>query len=163
MDVTHTMKAELKAGLPEDFSGKEEDAMRWLLAMKAYFGMNDKIYKDEKIIVLVFLNKMSKVRGATFTKGWYMKLVNTVIPESEKTFNKLCKAFVETFILKDIKDQAHQTIYSLSMDQFNGNFDQYSTPFKLAQAHSGIDIDSICYGTRPWTCSFHCTSTAINC
>ena len=20
-----------------------------------------------------------------------------------------------------------------------------------------------CYGTRPWTCSFHCTSTAVNC
>ena len=34
-----------KAGLPEDFSGKNEDAMHWLLAMKAYFGMNDHISK----------------------------------------------------------------------------------------------------------------------
>ena len=29
------------------------------------------------------------------------------------------------------------------MDQFNGYFDQYTTAFKLAQACSGIDIDSI--------------------
>ena len=144
MDIATRYKpAEFKAGLPDDFSGKEKDAMRWLLAMKAYFGMNDHIYKDEKNIVLVFLNKMSKGRGGTFTKGWYMKLINPGIPDLEKTFNRLCKAFEETFILKDIKDQACQMIYSLSMDQFNGNFDQYSTAFKLAQVHSGIDINSI--------------------
>ena len=29
------------------------------------------------------------------------------------------------------------------MDQFNGNFDQYSTAFKLAQVHSGVNINSI--------------------
>ena len=29
------------------------------------------------------------------------------------------------------------------MDQFNGDFDEYSTTFKLAQAHSGVDDDSI--------------------
>ena len=96
--------AEIKAGLPDDFSGKNEDAMRWLLSMKAYFGMNKEIYKDEKNIVLVFLNKMSKERGGTFTNGWYIKLVNPAIPESKKTFKKLCNAFEETFILKDIKD-----------------------------------------------------------
>ena len=55
------------------------------MAMNAYFGMNDKIYKDEKNIVLVFLNKMSKGRGGTFT-GWYLKLINMTVPESEKTF-----------------------------------------------------------------------------
>ena len=60
---------EIKAGLLEDFSRKNEDAMHWLLAMKAYFGMNDEIYKYEKNIVLVFLNKMSKGRGGTFTEG----------------------------------------------------------------------------------------------
>ena len=27
----------LTAGLPEDFSGREGDATRWILAMKAYF------------------------------------------------------------------------------------------------------------------------------
>ena len=77
---------EIKAGLPEDFSGKNEDATYWLLAIKAYYGMNDKIYKDNKTAILVFLNKMSKGRGGTFTEGWYMKLVNLAIPDSEKTF-----------------------------------------------------------------------------
>ena len=57
---------EIKAGLPEDFSRRNDNAMRWLLAMKAYFGMNQEIYKDEKNVVLVFLNKMSKERGGTF-------------------------------------------------------------------------------------------------
>ena len=65
------------------------------------------------------------------------------MPEVEKTFKKLCKAFEETFIPKDIKDLAHHTIYSLSMDQFNGDFNQYTTTFRLAQACSGVDMDSI--------------------
>ena len=66
--------------------------------------MNEEIYKDNKTVVLVFLNKMSKGRGGTFAEGWYIKLVNPAIPDLEKTFNKLCEAFEETFILKDIKD-----------------------------------------------------------
>ena len=60
---------EFKAGPPEDFSGKNDDATCWLLAMKAYFGMNEEIYKDKKNVILVFLNKMSKGRGGTFAEG----------------------------------------------------------------------------------------------
>ena len=85
--------------------------------------MNNEIYKDEKTMVLVFLNKLSKGRGSTFAEGWYLKLANPAIPESEKTVKKLCAAFEETFIQKDIKDRACQTVYSLNMDQFNGDFD----------------------------------------
>ena len=29
---------------------------------------------------------MSKGRGGTFTEGWYLKLINTAISESKKTF-----------------------------------------------------------------------------
>ena len=47
---------------------------------------------------------MRKGRGGTFAEGWYIKLVNPDIPESEKTFKKLSSTFEETFILKDIKD-----------------------------------------------------------
>ena len=133
---------EFKAGLPEDFSGKNDEATCWLLAMKAYFSMNNEVYKDDKTTILVFLNKMSKGRGGTFAEGWYLKLANPAIPESKKTFKKLCAAFEETFILKDIKDRARQTVYSLSMDQFNGDFDQYTTTFRLAQVCSRIDLDS---------------------
>ena len=105
MDVALMSKpTEIKAGLLDVFSGKNEDTTRWLLAMKACFGMNEEIYKDEKNVVLVFLNKMSKGRGGTFTEGWYIKLVNPAIPNSEKTFKKLSDTFEETFVPKDIKD-----------------------------------------------------------
>ena len=111
--------------------------------MKAYFVINEKVYTEDATTVLIFLSKLSKERGATFAEGWYMKLANPGIPDSEKTFKKLCKAFKEAFVSKDLKDQAHQTIYSLNMDQFNGDFDKYSTVFKLAQACCGVNDDSI--------------------
>ena len=111
--------------------------------MKAYFVINNKVYTEDTTTVLIFLNKLGKGRGATFAKGWYMKLANPGIPDSEKTFKKLCKAFEEAFVLKDLNDQACQTIYSLSMDQFNGSFDEYSTAFKLAQACCRVNDDSI--------------------
>ena len=144
MDVAQiTRPTEYKAGLPEDFSGRNEDATRWLLAMKAYFVINEKVYTEDATTVLIFLNKLSKGRGATFAEGWYMKLANPAIPESEKTFKKLCKSFEEAFVPKDLKDRARQTVYSLSMDKFKGDFDEYSTAFKLAQARCGVDDDSI--------------------
>ena len=111
--------------------------------MKAYFVINNKVYTEDATTILIFLNKLSKGRGATFAKGWYMKLANPGIPDSEKTFKKLCKAFEEAFVPNDLKDRACQTVYSLSMDQFNGDFNEYSTAFKLAQACCGVDDDSI--------------------
>ena len=33
------------------------------------------------------------------------------------------------------------------MDQFNGDFDQYTTTFRLAQVQSGINLDSILVDT----------------
>ena len=93
-----------KAGLPEDFSRKNDDAMHWFLAMKAYFIIHNEVYKDDSTTMLIYLNKMSKGRGGTFTEGWYLKLANPAIPDSEKTFKKICKVFEEAFILKDIKD-----------------------------------------------------------
>ena len=111
--------------------------------MKAYFVINEKVYTKDATTVLIFLNKLSKGRGATFAEGWYMKLANPAIPESEKTFKKLCKAVEEVFVPKDLKDRACQTVYSLNMDKFNGDFNKYSTAFKLAQACCGVDNDSI--------------------
>ena len=70
MDVALMSKpTEFKAGLPEDFSGKNVDTMRWLLAMKAYFVINEKVYTEDATTVLIFLNKLSKGRGATFAEG----------------------------------------------------------------------------------------------
>ena len=33
------------------------------------------------------------------------------------------------------------------MDQFNGDFNQYATAFRLAQVHSRVDLDSILVDT----------------
>ena len=61
MDIARMSKpTKIEAGLLEDFSRKNDDAIWWLLAMKAYFGMNDEIYKDDKTIILVFLKKWVK-------------------------------------------------------------------------------------------------------
>ena len=59
--------------------------------MKAYFVINEKVYTEDAMTVLIFLNKLSKGRGATFTEGWYMKLANPGIPDSEKTFKSCAK------------------------------------------------------------------------
>ena len=80
------------ARLPRNFSGKEEDAMRWIRFMKAYFIINSDTY-GEKAQTLVMLNKMSMGRRATFTEGWYLKLANNNIPLEQKTFAKLDKDF----------------------------------------------------------------------
>ena len=68
----------------------------------------------------------------------------------EKGLEQLCNDFEEAFIPKDLQDQACQTIYSLTMDQFQGNFNQYATVFRLAQAHSGIKADNILVDTLQW-------------
>ena len=57
--------------------------------------------------------------------------------------DKLFTTFKETFIPRDIQDQARQDLYSLSMKQLNGDFDKYSVAFKLAQAHSEIYDDHL--------------------
>lgn len=91
---------EYKVGLPEDFSGKNKDTTRWLMAMKCYFAMNSHIYLDKKVAAMVFLNKMSKGRGALFTEGWYNKLAKDEVPEEEKTFKKSVTALKKPSFLK---------------------------------------------------------------
>ena len=91
---------ELKASLPGNFSGKEEDANLWLLAMKAYFTMNPSLY-EEKNKILAFLNKMDAGRGKSFAKGWLMKCASPDIHDEDRTFNKIEADFIEKFIPSD--------------------------------------------------------------
>ena len=56
---------------------------------------------------------------------------------------RLDEDFHQTFIPKDLEDWAHQEVYSLSMEQLKGDFDQYTSAFRLAQACSRINLDSI--------------------
>ena len=105
---------------------------------------------DEKPQTLVTLNNMSTERGATFTEGWYLKLANNDIPPNQKTFTKLDEDFHQAFIPKDLEGWACQEVNSLTMEQFRGDFDQYSSAFRLAQAWSGIDLDSILVDALQW-------------
>ena len=57
--------------------------MRWILSMKAYFIINNDTYNEEAQ-KLIMLNKMSTGRGATFTKGWYLRLANNDIPPEQR-------------------------------------------------------------------------------
>ena len=114
-----------------------------MMAMKCYFTMNDHIYTDKKVAAMVFLNKMNKGRGAIFTKGWYNKIANEDVPESATTFKKILEAFEEAFIPRDMKDRARQSIHSLNMEMFKGDFDEYATAFQLAQGRSGVDDNAI--------------------
>ena len=43
---------ELKARLPGNFSGRQEGANLWLLAMKAYFAMNPTFYNEKNKILV---------------------------------------------------------------------------------------------------------------
>ena len=73
---------ELKAGLPGNFSGTEEDANLWLLQMKAYFALNPSLYQ-EKNKILAFLNKMDQGRGKSFSKGWLIACADPNIKDED--------------------------------------------------------------------------------
>ena len=96
---------------------------------------------------MVFLSKLTGGRAGTFAEGWYMKQENPDISDKEQSANKLFKDFEKTFILRDIQDRAQQDVYSLSMEQFDGDFDQYSVAFKLAQARNEINDDHLLINT----------------
>ena len=73
---------ELKAGLPGNFSGTEEDANLWLLQMKAYFALNPSLYQ-EKNKILAFLNKMDKGRGKSFSEGWLIACADPNVKDED--------------------------------------------------------------------------------
>jgi hypothetical protein len=104
---------ELKAGLPDDFSGNAEDAARWLLAISTYFAMNATIYSDDTKILTV-LNKMSKGREKFFFESWYYKLANDTLPNAEKTWTALQQDFKEMFCPFDLQANARHRITELS-------------------------------------------------
>ena len=77
-----------------------------------------------------------------------MKISNAVVPNEEKTFDKLEEAFLEAFISKDLEYYAQQLVYSLSTEKHcQGNLDLYSTEFRLTQAQSGIMANNILVDT----------------
>ena len=107
----HTSK--LKAALPANFSGKNDNATQWIKAMKAYFVLNSTLYNSDAAKIMTTLNKMSSGREAPYTETWYDRMADTSIANSKKTFDKFTQDFQTTFYPFDTKVTAHNKLLSL--------------------------------------------------
>ena len=132
---SHT--TELKATLPTDFSGKNDNATRWIKAMKAYFTLNTTLYSSDAAKIMTTLNKMSGGRGAPYAETWYDKMADSTIPNTKKTFNKFTVDFESTFYPFDTKITTHNQLRALRQWSFkekdgstNDVFQQYITNFQ---------------------------------
>ena len=128
---------DIKATLPEEFNGEIGDANRWLMAIKTYFILHvDKF--PNKAQTVVFLNRMSKGWGKAFAEAWLIKLKDEYIPDADKNWTKIKKAFKAAFTPYDTAAQAWVALTSLNQDQKNlFGFDKYIFSFLLS-IHSGI-------------------------
>ena len=126
---------ELKAGLPGNFSGKEEDTNLWLLQMKAYFALNLTLY-EEKNKILAFLNKMDQGRGKSFSEGWLMACANPEVKPEDRTFEKIEADFVEKFIPTDRASRSRHALSLMKMEDppFNGDFHKFKSEFEIEVA-----------------------------
>jgi len=102
---TTTALVDVKAGLPEDFSGRSEDSRRWILAMSTYFSMCRSRYTDKQM-KLILLNKMSKGRGADFSEGWLSKIADINVPDDQKTKELIVYNFEKVFLPTDKSSRA---------------------------------------------------------
>ena len=130
---------ELKAGLPGNFSGTEEDANLWLLQMKAYFALNPSLYQ-EKNKILAFLNKMDKGRGKSFSEGWLIACADPNVKDEDRTFDKTKADFVEKFIPTDRASRSRHSLSTMRMEDppFNGDFHKFKSEFEIEVARSGV-------------------------
>ena len=129
---------EIKAALPEEFSGETGDANRWLMAMEAYFTLHEDKYPDATR-TMVFLNRISKGWGKAFAEAWLTKLKDEHIADADKTWTKIKKAFKATFTPYDIAAQAQVALVSLNQDWKNSSgFDKYISSFSFLLVCSGI-------------------------
>ena len=139
---SHT--AELKAALPSDFSGKNDDATQWIKAIKAYFTLNATLYSSDTAKIMTTLNKMSRGRGAPYAETWYDRMANNTVPNAEKTFDKFIEDFESTFYPFDTKITAHNQLHALRQRSFkekdgstNNGFQQYITDFQNLSMKAG--------------------------
>ena len=135
---------ELKAGLPGNFSGTEEDANLWLLQMKAYFALNPALYQ-EKNKILAFLNKMDKGRGKSFSEGWLLKCADPNVKDEDRTFEKIEADFIEKFIPTDRASHSRHSIATMKMEDppFNGDFHKFKSEFEIEVTRSGVTDEHI--------------------
>ena len=139
---SHT--TELKAALPSDFSGKNDNATCWIKAMKAYFTLNSTLYSSDAARIMTTLNKMSGGRGAPYAETWYDRMANNTVPNAEKTFDKFVEDSESTFYPFDTKITAHNQLHALRQQSFkeknsstNNGFQQYITDFQNLSMKAG--------------------------
>ena len=137
--------SELKAALPANFSGKNDDSTRWIKAMKVYFTLNATLYSSNAAKIMTTLNKMSSGRGAPDAETWYDKMADTSIANSEKTFDKFTLDFESTFYPFNTQVTAHNKLLALRQTSFkekngetNDGFQQYITDFQNLSMKSGM-------------------------
>ncbi len=129
---------EIKAALPEEYSGNVEDARRWLLAMEGYFALHDRFGTDEAAKKYTLLNRMSKGRGKAFSEGWHIKLTDEMVPDSQKTYAKIKEAFMITFSPYNTKETARSEMSRIRQSHKEKGFDDYLSEFSLLAVRSGI-------------------------
>jgi len=141
---TTTALVDVKAGLPEDFSGRNEDARRWILAMSAYFNMCSPRY-TEKQMKLILLNKMSKGRGADFSEGWLSKIADDTVPEEQKSKELIVHDFEKVFLPTDKTSRARAALADLRMEgpPFKGDFHGFRSSFELEAGKSGVEDKNV--------------------
>ena len=132
-----THSTELKAALPADFSGKNNDATQWIKVMKAYFALNPMLYSSDAAKIMTTLNKMINRSGAPYAETWYDILADTSIANSEKTFNKFIQNFEPTFYPFNSKATTCTELSKLIQRSFkekdrkiNNGFQQFITDFQ---------------------------------
>jgi len=141
---TTTALVDVRASLPEDFSGRSKDARRWILAMSTYFNMCGPLY-TEKQMKLILLNKMSKGRGADFSKGWLSKIANDTVPEEHKSKELTVHDFEKVFLPTDKTSRVWAALADLHMEgpPFRGDFHGFRSSFELEAGKSGVEDENI--------------------
>ena len=101
--------------------------------------MNSSVYNDKAKLLMV-LNKMSKGREKPFLEGWFYKLSDATIPDSEKTWDKMVASFKMTFYPFDIQNKARRTMNRLvqKLRDHKEGFQKYIVDFQLAAAQTEI-------------------------
>ena len=101
--------------------------------------MNSSVYND-KAKLLIALNKMINGREKPFSEGWFYKLNDTTIPDSEKTWDKMVASFKTTFYPFDIQNKARRAMNHLvqNLRDHEEGFQKYVVDFQPATAQTGI-------------------------
>jgi len=141
---TTTALVDVKAGLPEDFSGRSDDARQWILAMSTYFNMCRTQYTSKQM-KLILLNKMSKGQDTNFSEGWLSKIADNTILEDKKTKGLIVYDFAKVFLSTDKTSRARAALADLCMEglPFKGDFHGFHSSFELEAGKSRVIDENV--------------------